>query len=174
MKIDSSLLAVSLGLCAVMAAATSGAADLPAPGKSRTVDVRSKMGAPTDIRVTDAGEEIWEYARRASPYETYIARFSRNGTLREINQVINDKTFSSIKVGRTTKTQVRELLGPPWRTVMFADDDDDEDTQEIWEYRGRDATGTYKFQIEFDHHGITRLADKIRDATGMKGPRRSK
>ncbi len=172
MRVDLALLAVSLSLCSVLAAVTYGADDLPAAGKSTATDVRIKMGAPTDVRVSDAGEEVWEYARRPSPYETYIVRFAKDGTLREINQVINDKTFSKIRVGSSTKAQVRELLGAPWRTTWLADDEDDEDKQEIWEYPGRDTTGTYKFHVEFDDKGITRLAAKIPDGTGGKEPRK--
>jgi SmpA / OmlA family len=171
MRGDLALLAVSVTLCSVLAAVAYAADDLPAPGKSTTTDVRNKMGAPTDVRVSDAGEEVWEYARRPSPYETYIVRFSKDGTLRAINQVINDKTFSKIRVGSSTKAQVRELLGAPFRTAMFADDADDEDNQEIWEYRGRDTTGAFKFHVEFDGKGITRFAAKIPDRTGgLKSP----
>jgi outer membrane protein assembly factor BamE (lipoprotein component of BamABCDE complex) len=173
MKVNLALLAVGLSLCSVVAGPTSGADDLLAPGKS-TTDVRTKMGAPTDVRVGDAGEEVWEYARRPSPYETYIVRFASDGTLREITQVIDGKTFARIKVGSSTKAQIRDLLGPPWRTVMFADDDDDEDNQEIWEYRGRDTMGTYKFHVEFDGKGITRLAVKIPDGARGKVPRKDK
>jgi len=86
--------------------------------------------------------------------------------------VINDTTFSEIRVGSSTKAQVRELLGAPWRTAMFADDADDEDAHEIWEYRGRDTTGPCKVHIEFDGNGITRLAVKVQDRTGDNGPRK--
>lgn len=173
MKLELALLAVSLTLCSVLPDVTSGADALPAPGTSTTTDVRTTMGPPTDVRVGDAGEEVWEYARRPSPYERYILRFAKDGTLREIDQVISDKTFSKIRAGSSTKAQVRELLGAPWRTVMFADDEDDDDNQEIWEYRGRDPTGAYKFQVEFDGSGITRLAVKIPNVTGTRGPRKA-
>jgi len=174
MKVDLALLAVSFALCALSAPVTCSADELPVPGKAKTTDVRTQMGPPTDVLVSDAGEEVWEYARRPSPYETYMARFAKDGTLREIKQVINDTTFSKIQVGISTKAQVRDLLGTPWRTAMFADDDDDEDTQEIWEYRGRDTKGIYKFQIEFDGKGITRLASKIPGATADKELRKGK
>ncbi len=157
MKLKGLLLPASLGICAMLAIAS----DLPKLGKSRS-EVRTLIGAPTEIRASAGGEEVWEYAGKPSPYQNYFLTFAKDGTLREIKPVINDAAFSKIKVGSTTEARVRELLGTPWRTTNYGDCHP-VDFQEIWEYRGQDSGGTYKLQIEFDEGGIARIVVKTPD-----------
>ena len=66
-----------------------------------------------------------------------------------------------------SKAQVKSLLGDPWRTVQYNDLDEVEN--EIWEYRGRDAKGTYRVHIEFDQKGTVVVVGKIPDAGASKG-----
>jgi hypothetical protein len=76
--------------------------------------------------------------------------------------------LAKITPGVSTKAQVRSLLGAPWRTVQYNDLDQLED--EIWEYRGVDATGTFRVHIEFDHHDVVHILAKIPDnASGSQG-----
>jgi hypothetical protein len=42
----------------------------------------------------------------------------------------------------------------------------------IWEYRGHDASGTYRVHIEFDSRKITTLIAQIPDKTGEALARR--
>jgi hypothetical protein len=80
---------------------------------------------------------------------------------------IDPSRLAQLKPG-ISKTQVRRLLGAPWRTVQYNDMDEVEN--EIWEYRGRDAAGTYRIHIEFDRHDVVRLVGKIPDdVSGGKG-----
>lgn len=73
-------------------------------------------------------------------------------------------TLAKVTPGQTTKAQIEALLGEPWRT-SFADDSD-EPGPVVWEYRGKDAKGTYRVHIEFDNHDITTLIAEIPDSTG--------
>jgi hypothetical protein len=66
-----------------------------------------------------------------------------------------------------SKAQVKSLLGDPWRTVQYNDLEEVEN--EIWEYRGKDAHGTYRVHIEFDKHGTVVVVGKIPDAGAPKG-----
>src|SRR5712692_821955 len=166
------VLAASLALCSISDCIAYGAEDLPDRGKSTTTEVRTKMGSPTEIRASDKGEEIWEYAGKPSPYQTYFLEFAKDGTLRHIKQVINDETFSKIKAGSSTKAEVRALLGTPWRTTNYGDCHA-VDWQEVWEYRGQDTTGTYKLHVEFDDGGIARTVAKIPDKTRGREHRQS-
>jgi hypothetical protein len=65
------------------------------------------------------------------------------------------------------------LLGAPWRTVQYNDEEQVEN--EIWEYRGEDSNGKFRIHIEFDRHDIVRIVGKIPDdVSGGKGtPARS-
>jgi len=67
-----------------------------------------------------------------------------------------------------SKAKVRSLLGAPWRTVQYNDEEQVEN--EIWEYRGEDSNGKYRIHIEFDRHDIVRIVGKIPDdVSGGKG-----
>jgi hypothetical protein len=139
------------------------AADLPKPGAS-AAEIRAEFGAPTAIHPAAGRKEIWEYAGKPSPYQTYFLVFSKNRRLETIRQVINDETFGKVKAGMTL-AQIRGLLGTPWRITDW-DDDADSNIADMLEYRGQDAGGTYKFHIEFDKRGRVVLAAKVRDITG--------
>jgi hypothetical protein len=141
----------------------SDAAELPKPGASAAA-VRAELGVPTAVRNAGGKYQIWEYVGKPSPYETYILAFSKDGRLKTIRQVISDRTFAQIKSGMTI-VQVRALLGTPWRITDW-DDDADSDIADMFDYRGHDAGGTYKFHIEFDKRGRVVVAAKVRDIAG--------
>ena len=73
-------------------------------------------------------------------------------------------TLAKVTPGQTTKAQIEALFGLPWRTT-FADDSD-EPGPLVWEYRGKDANGTYRVHIEFDSRGTTTLIAEIPDKLG--------
>lgn len=139
------------------------AVELPKSGAS-AAEVRAELGAPTAVRNAGGKTQIWEYAGKPSPYETYFLAFSREGRLKTIRQVISDANFAQIKSGMTI-VQVRALLGTPWRITDW-DDDADSDIADMLDYRGHDAEGTYKFHIEFDKRGRVVVAAKVRDIAG--------
>jgi hypothetical protein len=81
---------------------------------------------------------------------------------------ISEQKLAQLTPGMSTKAQVQSLLGAPWRTVQYNDLDQLEN--EIWEYRGADANGSYRIHIEFDHHDIVQIVGKIPDITpGVNG-----
>jgi outer membrane protein assembly factor BamE (lipoprotein component of BamABCDE complex) len=75
------------------------------------------------------------------------------------------ENVAKIKVGSSTREQIKELLGTPVRMTNYGDCNP-VDYQEIWEYLGHDANGIFKIHIEFDESGIARIVAK--DA--KKGP----
>jgi hypothetical protein len=80
---------------------------------------------------------------------------------------IDAQKLANLKRGMS-KTQVKSLLGEPWRTVQYNDLDEVEN--EFWEYRGKDAEGTFRVHIEFDRQGAVVIIGKIPDRVpGGKG-----
>ncbi len=81
--------------------------------------------------------------------------------------VISEQKLAEIIPGQSIKTQVRSLLGMPWRIVQFNDCGQamDDQADETWEYRGQDPNGTYRVHIEFDDQGVAHLVAKIPDKT---------
>jgi hypothetical protein len=88
---------------------------------------------------------------------------------------IDDETFAKIKVGDSTGDEVKKLLGTPWRITNYGETYcgcPHKDMQEVWEYRGRDSSGTYKYHIELDDEGVVHTARKIPDSA--RSPQRQK
>jgi len=82
-------------------------------------------------------------------------------------QAIDPQVLAKVVPG-ISKTQVKSLLGDPWRTVQYNDEEEIEN--EIWEYRGKDSHGTYRVHIEFDRHDTVLIVGKIPDkVAGGKG-----
>jgi outer membrane protein assembly factor BamE (lipoprotein component of BamABCDE complex) len=87
---------------------------------------------------------------------------------------ISAAKLAQLQPGISTKTQVQSLLGAPWRILQFNDCGMSMPGQadETWDYRGRNARGTYRVHIEFDDNNVARLVAKIPDhAGGTKGTR---
>jgi outer membrane protein assembly factor BamE (lipoprotein component of BamABCDE complex) len=87
---------------------------------------------------------------------------------------ISTQKLAQVKPGISTKTEVQTLLGAPWRILQFNDCGMSMPGQadESWDYRGRNAKGTYRVHIEFDDSSVARLVAKIPDhAAGTHGTR---
>jgi outer membrane protein assembly factor BamE (lipoprotein component of BamABCDE complex) len=82
-------------------------------------------------------------------------------------QAIDPQVLAKVVPG-ISKAQVKSLLGDPWRTVQYNDEEEIEN--EFWEYRGKDSHGTYRVHIEFDKQDIVLIVGKIPDkVAGAKG-----
>jgi hypothetical protein len=82
-------------------------------------------------------------------------------------QAIDPQVLAKVVPG-ISKAQVKSLLGDPWRTVQYNDEEEIEN--EFWEYRGKDSHGTYRVHIEFDKHDTVIIVGKIPDkVAGGKG-----
>jgi len=83
-----------------------------APGSS-IVDVRARVGIPTDIRFDRNGDELWEYAQGPAGYQTYVLRFGGDGRVKEVTQTLTEDQLMKIVPGTMTKADARNLLGRP-------------------------------------------------------------
>ena len=83
------------------------------PGQSTEADVRARMGAPTATRAEANGDRVWEYARGAAGFHTYMMRLGPDGKLKELTQVLTEERLARIVPGKTTQSEVRQLLGTP-------------------------------------------------------------
>ena len=87
---------------------------------------------------------------------------------------ISAAKLAQVKPGTSTKAEVQSLLGAPWRILQFNDCGMSMPGQadETWDYRGKNAKGTYRVHIEFDDSDVARLVAKIPDhVAGTKGTR---
>jgi outer membrane protein assembly factor BamE (lipoprotein component of BamABCDE complex) len=98
-----------------------------------------------------------------------VAAFAAEGAKPPAEPVaaIDPQVLAKVVPG-ISKSQVKSLLGDPWRTSHFYDDDEVEN--EFWEYRGKDSQGTYRVHIEFNEHETVVIVGKIPDKVpGGKG-----
>jgi outer membrane protein assembly factor BamE (lipoprotein component of BamABCDE complex) len=127
------------------------------PGQSDMERVRLAMGRPTDIRFSETGEEIWEYAKAPMGQQTYVVRFEKDGVVKRVDQVLTAETIDRIAVGRSTKPEVRDLLGRPGDVSFF-------NGREHWEWPIRD-TGmrTATLAVQFGDDGVVRSVGRVLD-----------
>jgi len=83
------------------------------PGQSTIVEMRSRVGTPTDIRFDRNGDELWEYATGPMGYETHLVRIGTDGKVKEVTQILTEDQMLKLVPGTMTKADARNLLGRP-------------------------------------------------------------
>jgi outer membrane protein assembly factor BamE (lipoprotein component of BamABCDE complex) len=83
--------------------------------------------------------------------------------------LVSERAVAQVLPGTSTKAQVESALGKPYRIVQFTDCGHSTampgQTDETWDYRGRNAQGAYHVHIEFGDNGVATLISKIPDET---------
>jgi len=83
------------------------------PGQSTVVEMRARVGTPTDIRFDRNGDELWEYATGPMGYETHLVRIGTDGKVKEVTQILTEDQMLKLVPGTMTKADARNLLGRP-------------------------------------------------------------
>jgi len=83
------------------------------PGVHDAPAVRAEMGAPAEVLKAPHGGEVWFYPRGRVGRQTWRAEIGPDGRLRGIEQVLYEKNFDRIIDGKTTREELRLMLGPP-------------------------------------------------------------
>ena len=117
-------LAVALGI--FLAGCASDGVKLR-PGVSDAAAVRTDMGAPAEtVRLSDGGQ-AWFYPKGLGRV-TYRVELGPDDKVRAVEQVLDESHFDRIQAGKTTKDELRALLGPPFYVWHFHN-------ETVWEYR---------------------------------------
>src|SRR5262245_55283165 len=106
MKLATALMMLSL------TALVAGCAAL-VPGQSTEADVRARMGAPTETRTDSNGDKLWEYSTGPEGLTTHLVRIGADGRVKEVKQLLTEDNLATIIPGRTTRAEVRNILGKP-------------------------------------------------------------
>jgi hypothetical protein len=159
MKLTTALTMLSftalLGGCA-------GAGSLVA-GQSTETDVRARMGAPTDTRA-EGGDKLLEYATGPEGMTTHLVRIGADGRVKEVTQLLTEERFSTIVPGKTTRAEVRNLLGRPM-------DDTNYRAGPAWSWRFlRMGVSASYMVVAFNPDGIVRERIVIVDPSGDAPP----
>jgi hypothetical protein len=135
-------------LVALLAGCASDGRNLE-PGVHDAKAVRAAMGAPKEILKAPEGGEIWFYPRGRVGRETLRAELGPDGKLRHVEQVLHEKSFDRIVAGKTTREELRRLLGPPdheWLAMNGAETN--------WEYRYWWAQLPWVMTVGIDQQGF--------------------
>lgn len=97
------------------------------PGVSDAAAVRSDMGAPAEVLPLPQGGEVWFYPKGLGR-QTFRVELGTDGKLRSVEQVLDEKVFDRIIKGKTTRDELRRLLGPPFYVWQLRN-------ETVWEYR---------------------------------------
>jgi hypothetical protein len=119
------------------------------PGVSDAAAVRADMGAPGEVLKAVHGGEIWFYPRGRIGRQTFRAEFAPDGKLLKVEQVLYEQNFDRIIAGKTTRDELRRLLGPPnveWLAMNGWETN--------WEYRYRWAQQEWVVTFGIDQKGV--------------------
>lgn len=128
------------------------------PGKSAEAEVVATMGTPADTLKRPNGDKVLWFPRLPYGRDTYAATISPEGTLRGIEQVLTRANVSRIEVNSTTKDQLRDLVGPPYRVVRASFKPYD-----VWEYPWHIVEDRRMLWISLSDDGVVREVVEIHD-----------
>jgi hypothetical protein len=121
------------------------------PGQSTEAQAVAEMGAPSQQVDLPGGGKALYFSRLPYGRAIYKASFDAQGVLRGVEQTLVPEKVRGIEAGKTTKEQVRELLGPPYRTARGPIK-----PLEVWEYWWRIAEDRRILWVSFSDDGVAR------------------
>jgi hypothetical protein len=144
--------------------------------RTEHVEIPQRAAIDVSFRLSDPQYYLPTQAEGAAHRDGRL--FINRGTVMQLTRVpaqsaaqpaqirdFSDATLARVMPGRSTKAQVRTLLGEPWRDIDHGDEENP--ANDVWDYRGQDASGSYLVHIEFDPHNVVRLVAKIPHKAGF-------
>lgn len=156
------ILYCSLPLAVVLALSGCASPGSVIPQQSTASDVRTRVGLPTDIRFDANGDELWEYARGPAGMETFLIRIGKDGRVKDVTQLLTADRFGRIVPGKTTKAEVRDLLGRPSDLHYLH-------SGLAWDWRVRVGPQDGHYAVRFDGNDVVREKMVLTDPSGDDG-----
>lgn len=150
-------IAMALVAAALLAGCASFDGRSLTPGKSTRAEVEATMGRPADVIARPNGDTRLYFSRLPFGREIYVATVGSDGVLRGIERTLTRKNIASIKEGMKA-AEVRELLGPPYRSVYMKLSDRD-----VWEYPWRIVEDRRILWVQFSRDEIVREIIEMHD-----------
>ena len=127
------------------------------PGQSTAAEVEKSMGPSADKRPGPDGETVLWFPRLPSGRVSYAARIGKDGRLIAIEQRLTKENLDKLKPGTSRESDVRDLLGPPYRVDPFP-----RRQRDAWTYQAQGIQPQI-IVVEFSKDGIVREAYMIDD-----------
>jgi hypothetical protein len=151
-------IAVTLAALGVIAGCASFDGRNLVPGKSTRAEVEATMGRPAEVLAKPNGDTRLYFSRLPFGREIYVATVGGDGVLRGIERTLTRKNISvNLKEGMRA-AEVRELLGPPYRSVYMKLIDRD-----VWEYPWRIVEDKRILWVQFSRDGVVQEVIEMHD-----------
>ena len=134
----------------------SGCASLT-PGSSREADVIAYFGQPTEKRPLPDGGSLLEFPRTPLGYENWRVILAPDGTVRVVEQLLDEAHFNRLKPGMTI-TEVTRELGRPAETSKYA-----ALAEEVVSWRFMDFSRRMFFNAHFDAAGHFKYSSRTEE-----------
>lgn len=128
-------------------------------GVSTADDVIAQMGQPAERLKAADGDTIWFYPNQPFGRVTYAARIAPDNRVRSVEQVLTEANVAKVVAGQTTRSQVREMFGPPYQTSYLARQQREVWTWTIWNI----AQFEYYLHVQMSDDGIVREVLMLKD-----------
>jgi hypothetical protein len=89
------------------------------PGQSTGAEVEKLMGPSQDKRAGPNGETVLWFPRLPSGRVSYAARIGKDDRLIAVEQRLTEANVAKLQLGVSRDSDVRDLLGPPYRVDKF-------------------------------------------------------
>jgi hypothetical protein len=119
------------------------------PGISDAAAVRAAMGQPAEVLKTVQGGEVWFYPRGRVGRQTFRAELAPDGRLQDVEQVLHEWNFDRVIAGKTTREELRRLLGPPEMEWLAMNG-----WETIWDYHYTWAGQPWVVHFGIDQKGV--------------------
>jgi hypothetical protein len=143
-------LALSLAACATFGNIT--------PGISREPEVIAKFGLPGDAHQAPDGSRVLEYPRQPLGYENWRVTIAPDGTVRAVEQLVDEPTFASLRPGMS-RDEVLRALGRPSETSAYPRLEEDVVS---WRYMEFGLRSMF-FNAHFDRSGRLKSTSRTLD-----------
>jgi hypothetical protein len=134
-RISMGLLLLALGCGGVSVSSGVRAAERTLPISGTQAELRAALGAPDAIRISDAGQQLWEYAPSRSGPAMEI-RFDGEGRVEEARWLRLEADFARVLEERSTMAHALALLGQPEAVATSPGG-------VSWRYRRTDGSRTF-------------------------------
>ena len=125
------------------------------PGTSREADVTSRFGQPAEQRQLPDGGRVLDFPRAPLGYENWRVTLGPDGTVRSVEQLLEDAHFARIKPGMTVDEVKRELSHPAEYAAYHAL------SEEVFSWRYMDVGSRRMFfNAHFDASGRVKYSSR--------------
>jgi hypothetical protein len=136
------------------------------PGQSTSAEVDKVMGPAKDRRAAPNGETVLWYPRLPSGRVSYAARIGKDDKLIAIEQRLTRENLKKIQPDVSRESDVRDVLGPPYRIDAFP-----RMQRDAWVYQAQEIDPLL-IVVQLSKDGVVRETYMINDpdTTARDGP----